>query len=51
MLNVSKDNISYINFDKKLIKQKITSMGFCSDSYQFTGSEKSKTELKNNTNN
>ena len=50
-LNVSEDKISHINFNRKLIKQKITNMGFCSNSYQFTSSEKSKTELKNNTNN
>ena len=36
-LNVPKEKITNIQFDKKLIAQNISNMGFCSDSYRFIG--------------
>ena len=36
-LDISKDKITYINFDNELIKQNINNMGFCSDSFRFIG--------------
>ena len=36
-LDISKDKITYINFDNELIKQNINNMGFCSDSFRYIG--------------
>ena len=36
-LNVPKEKISHIFFDKKIIKQNISNLGFCSDSFDFLG--------------